>query len=45
MGDWRENEASNEDYSQAAVKRIQARKELAVKGNRCVYGAHSAQEH
>ena len=45
MCDRRENEAGDEDNSQAAVKCIEARKELAAKGDWCIHGAHSAQEH
>jgi len=40
-----ENDASGEDNSQAAIKCIQACKELAAKGDRRIYGAHSPQEH
>lgn len=45
MCDRRENDASDEDNSQAAVKCIQTGKELAAKADRCMHGAHSAQEH
>jgi len=45
MCDRRENDASGEDHSQAAVKRIHACKELAVKGDRCIHRAHAAEEH
>lgn len=41
----RENDASGEDHRQTAIESEQARKELPARGDRHVYGAHSAQEH
>lgn len=45
MCDRRENDAGDENNRQATVKRIQTGKELAAKGDRCIHGTHSAQEH
>jgi len=45
MRDGRQNDARDYDNSQAAVKRVQARKELAAKGNRCIHRPHPAEEH
>jgi hypothetical protein len=41
----RENDAGDEDDGQAAVKRVQARKQLAAKCDGDRHGAHAAQEH
>jgi hypothetical protein len=45
MRDWRENDASDKDDSQAAVKSVQARKELAAKCDWYRDGAHATQQH
>ena len=41
----RENYPGDQNDSQAAVKSVQARKELTARRDRYIHGAHSAQEH
>lgn len=45
MCDRRENDTCDKDNDQATVKCIQAGKELAAKGDRCIHRAHATEEH